>query len=703
MKTGTITIKLLHYWHCGTGQGGPGDLDLVPETEDCGLPLVKGKTLKGRLKQTGRELGYARNRIDQLFGRENGRYGKESVILELTNATMQDGFARVCREFFTETRHPAPQVAALFEDIASTATENGVAKARTLRRFRYAVPVTVKATWTLHQDALLDDLLECINNLSAIGHGKRDGYGWCRAECDVDGDATHTGAVPAPSAPRKEQVTAFDLDLELLDDVVFSATSATEGGHRTLDHAPGSALLGAAAKTLFAELGESVGALALARGDISFGNAYVVTSDGKPTVPAPFSWHQAKNDESGVAHNFAIVDWEKSPIATKQPVQLRDGYVCFDQNGTVESPGITRRQSLRTAITDLLEHYEIAAAGKLFGFEALASGTLLRSRIEVRGEQIGKLADIIRMAFGGEGKIIRLGRSKAAEYGRARCTLREVGTEGNGVTAQGTLRLLATSDLALLDGNGQPTLQPTPKHFGLPAGWKRVDDKCYLRTRRFSLWNAKRGGPDLERQVISKGSVIVFEGAGSVKPADRTGIGQGEGLGRVLVEPSLLLAKQVQLPTSDMAPSAHDDGGAQPAFGDDDFSTCVTERYARKNFDVVSRKIAARWVQSWSAVNILLSASQWGELGRQRRGTASVANLLVRLGTTEAPDKNTFFGNQNRARHWVGDFGKPNLAAAVIASLGEQGGSDELKLAAFERATAAMATQQRQASRSTKS
>ena len=707
MKTGTITITFLHYWHCGTGQGGSGDLDLVPETEDCGLPLVKGKALKGRLKQTGRELGYSQIQIGQLFGQEKGRYGKEAGVLELTNATMEDDFADVCRNFYTELRHPAPQVAALFEDIASTATENGVAKAGTLRRVRYAVPVKLKATWALHQDALLEDLRACATGLNAIGHGKRDGYGWCKTEFSIDGDPTHQE--PVPTSP---EITAFDLDLDLLDDVVLSATSATEGGHRTLDYAPGSTLLGAAAKVLFVNLGEHDGALALARGDISFGNAYVVTGDGRSTLPIPLSWHAAKNDDSGTVYNFAVVDWDESPIATRQPVQLRDGYVHLDRNGTMEKPIIRRRQSLRTAITDLLEQYEVAAPGKLFGFESLASGTKLRSRIEVRGEHAEKLRDILQKAFGGvvrnatsgnEGTIIRLGRSKSTEYGRARCRLREASTEGNEVVAQGVVRFLATSDLALLDDKGQPTLQPTPKHFGLPSDWALVESKCYLRTRRFSLWNAKRGGPDLERQVITKGSVIVFEGPGDVTPRDRVGGGQGEGLGRVLVESPLLLADQVQMPKPDEKSAAADKDQPQPVFGHDDFSNWVTERYARKNFDVVSRKISARWVQKWSAVHISVSPSQWSELARQRRGTPSVTNLLARLGTTETADKNTFFGNQSRAKQWLGDPGKPTLAAAVIASLSEEGESAELKLAAFEIATAAMASKQRQASRETKS
>ena len=39
----------------------------------------------------------------------------------------------------------------------------------------------------------------------------------------------------------------FAFEIELLDDLVISARSATTGGHQTLDYIPGQTLLGACA------------------------------------------------------------------------------------------------------------------------------------------------------------------------------------------------------------------------------------------------------------------------------------------------------------------------------------------------------------------------------------------------------------------------------------------------------------------------
>ena len=695
MIIGTITIKLQHYWHCGSGQSGPGDVDLVPVVEDCGLPYAPGKHLKGRLKQAGREFGFDDAELFSLFGKEDGTEGTDSIILELTHAKMRGDFASACRRYFAEHKHQAPEIAALFEDIASTATENGVAMARSLRRIRYAVPVTLTADYTLYEDALLDDLKQCVASLSAIGHGKHDGYGWCQRPA-ITHHVVHPSNDEAVAAP---ETTAFDLDLTLLDDVVFSATSATEGGHRTLDYAPGSALMGAAAKLLFQTLREEAGALALARGDVSFGNAYVTSRDGAATLPLPIAWHHAKTEKASADHalveehiyNFARVEWEHSPIADQQPVQMREGYY---HPKTGELPRIERRQSLRTAISPNLEDYEVAETGKLFGYEALAAGTTLRSRIEVRGEQAAQLCSIIQQAFGGDGKIIRLGRSKATEYGRAECKLSTAG-EIERKTASGTVRLLALSDLALLDRQGRPTLRPEGYHFGL-VGWHLCETHSFLRFRRYSQWNAKRGGPDIERQVISKGSVLVFVGAGEVRPETRVGIGQGEGLGRVLVAKEWLDEEQPKFrpsdsPKDDKPSTATATLNFTPGEGDI-FGTCIAERHLRKNADTIARKLASAWTKTWISTGTSVSASQWRSLGDQLKLYQTIAALLTKLGDTEQKNDKTFFGG-NRGQAWAGKPGQPatSLAAAVRHSLGSTIEAESLKLKAFGYATAAMA------------
>ena len=54
------------------------------------------------------------------------------------------------------------------------------------------------------------------------------------------------------------------LNIELIDDCVFSAHAATQGGHESLDRIPGATLLGVAASRLYAQLSRQQAWLAFA-------------------------------------------------------------------------------------------------------------------------------------------------------------------------------------------------------------------------------------------------------------------------------------------------------------------------------------------------------------------------------------------------------------------------------------------------------
>jgi hypothetical protein len=100
-----------------------------------------------------------------------------------------------------------------------------------------------------------------------------------------------------------------------------------------------------------------------------------------------------------------------------------------------------------------------------------------------------------------------------------------------------------------LDEYGQPTLAPKPEHLGLPAG-ELVAKKSFLRTRRYSTWNAHKQGYEMERQVICKGSVLVYQLESPLttehlsKIASGLGVERQAGLGQVWLNPALLATKQ---------------------------------------------------------------------------------------------------------------------------------------------------------------
>ncbi len=330
------------------------------------------------------------------------------------------------------------------------------------------------------------------------------------------------------------------LEIELLEDAVFSARAATEGGHQALDRIPGSALLGAAAARLYDALGEAA-FTAFHSGRLRFGDGLPATPAG-PAWPVPFCWHHGKLNspaEEGRLNpdrlaNFIHTD---SLGERTQPKQLRRGYVARD--GAYRTPRASVR--LKTAIDPGTGR---AATGQLFGYQALHRGQTFLATVEADDDVDESLFQQVCEALQGE---VLLGRSRSAEYGRAR--IRETDAapiEAGSAPGNGEAILWLLSDLALADEWGEPVLRPEGEHLGLPGA--RVDwGRSFLRTRRYSPWNAARRGYDNERLVLAAGSVLTLTGvddAARAALAERLDGGLGlhreAGLGRLWLDPPLL-------------------------------------------------------------------------------------------------------------------------------------------------------------------
>lgn len=336
----------------------------------------------------------------------------------------------------------------------------------------------------------------------------------------------------------------------LLEDVIFSERSATAGAHATLDHLPGSALLGYCAGRLYNDLGDQAFA-AFHSGQVRFGSAYPLTPADEPTLPIPLCWHLEKGKNLR-EHGREIVSliyikdeefaaWEKQGVQQKQ---LRTGF--FSAAGGYVTP--ERRFRLKTAIDR--SRLGRAEEGQLFGYESLCAGSRWYCRIDV-DEELPEVAKMIGETL--TAQPFRIGHSRTAEYGLVRVEAREeTPAFAEGVGDSDLMLVYAVSDLALRDPeSGVPTLVPHALHFNLPEGVGFVAEKSCLRTRAYAPFNGTRRTFDLERQVIARGSVLAFrKEAGTFTPEEiaacrekvAAGIGlyRHDGLGRVLVQPAFL-------------------------------------------------------------------------------------------------------------------------------------------------------------------
>ena len=353
------------------------------------------------------------------------------------------------------------------------------------------------------------------------------------------------------------------LAITLLDDCVFSERAATEGAHDTIDRIPGSALLGAVAAQLYAQLTADEAYATFHSGRLRFGDG-LPEVDGAIAWPMPMCWHHAKTDklsqgqlDGQMLYNFLHSGdiCRSDSMQTKvQAKQMREGYVSA--SGRWVKPA--RNYRMKTAISSATGR---AADAQLFGYSALQCGQHFVAHLEADADFDAQLFSRITAHLQGQ---VLLGRSRSAEYGRAFIQHGVVAARLQPGPAHGeTLNLWLLSDFAPCSTHGQPTLALDADALGLPAG-SRIDwTKTFTRARRYSPWNAKRHGFDAERLVLMAGGVIqvgLSEGADAGAIAAQLGRGIGlhreAGLGQVWVNPPLLATRHPQFAAVQAAASA---------------------------------------------------------------------------------------------------------------------------------------------------
>lgn len=428
------------------------------------------------------------------------------------------------------------------------------------------------------------------------------------------------------------------LSIRLIDDCVFSERSATEGSHETLDRIPGSALLGAAAARLYVQVPSEVADLIFHSGRVRFSDGFPLASGNRAAWPVPLCWHFRKDDKPAgpgfdpaqlfnLQHVETIRD---SSGAVAQAKQLRDGYITADGRWIKPS----RNYRMKTAIDRATG---LAADGQLFGYSSLSRGQDFVAFVEADEDVDPAVYEQVCAALCGE---IVLGRSRSAEYGRVE--IRPLDGDFRpvpGVTADQSLTLWLLTDFAPCDANGQPMNELDIEALGLPGGCQIDWSRSFVRSRSYSVWNAKRLGYERERKVVRAGSVITVTLAAQVDlraTVDRLSKGIGlhvqSGLGRVWVNPPLLArvhptfsafdpaAQDLPAPSVPDSPLAHwicqqvDDSGAA-------VEQCVAG-IAKQYLDLT---VQARRVLGLPecATDVFPSRSQWGrvlEVARVRRG-----------------------------------------------------------------------------------
>jgi len=347
----------------------------------------------------------------------------------------------------------------------------------------------------------------------------------------------------------------------LLEDVIVSQRVAMIGGHNSLDYIPGASLLGASAARLYTELSKQEAYTVFHSGQVRFGNALPLSDTNRLCYPMPNCWHQPKSGASAIQTNRADVQvqqlqsenllnyqFKKYPEPI-QPQPLRSGYIALDGRVTQPAPHIRMKAAINPKTGRAIE-------SQLFGYTSIPQGMRFGFLLEA-DEQVPKI--LFNRVVNSLNRTLQLGRSRSAEYGNVMVTKNTDWTEDNKIpteakTSEITLWLL--SDLALLDEWGQPTLLPTPQHFGLPEG-QLVQEKTFIRSRHYAPFNGHYRRRELERTVLNMGCVLhlALNEPTAIQPLIQklqagVGLYRQAGLGQVWVNPPLLLTPQPNLETA---------------------------------------------------------------------------------------------------------------------------------------------------------
>ncbi len=427
----------------------------------------------------------------------------------------------------------------------------------------------------------------------------------------------------------------FRVTLE--QDVVMSATNATTDMTNHLDYLPGNNFLGIAAQRLYDEFTAEQQWQVFHSGAVSFGDGLPLGPSDLLSYPVPLSLHHYKG-ETFVQQDRLIAEQLFDPSQfqtdpTRQPVQLRGGHFTADG----QSLTIKTQFRMKTAINPVTAR---AYSGQLFGYSSLQAGQRFGFHLTTSHLNPDVFAQLVKGLTG----IAHVGRSRSAQYGRVRIEPMDSPPALSHTPAKNLVTFWLLSDLALDDERGQPTAWPRPSDVGLPESAEWRTDRSFIRTRRYSPFNAKRQAHDPMRQLIVRGSVLRFscpEGTALTSGVQQWGKYREGGLGVMVCNPTLLSTAHPQfLPSSPFQTPASLSEPSQPR----SFATLLTlldrrvtglkeretaEESARKVYDELVKLMRA--ARAWNGLRddqpfpSAPNRSQWGqikELANQHRTDA---------------------------------------------------------------------------------
>ncbi len=543
-----LQIKLKSDLCAGSGEslGSLIDTDIC---YDCfGLAYIPSKRLKGLLKEAFIEYSdWAKNENNtelfdkinkNLFGVENSN---NSSNLKIDNAYLENtdlieneiqNVENRYKKYLTKQR-----IINLNTDIryqTAVVIESGVAKENSLRNIRIIEAGNIfEAILECDTEEESQILEKCVKLVTHMGNNRTRGFG--EIECKLlDMEEENQEYVTHKFEPEKEYEIKLILKAESNIMVSKQFSEITE------NYIPGSNIMGSFASKYikdndindFENLTDEYINLFL-NGNVKYSNAYITEKDGYVQYyPAPLSYSKVKN-KSKVYHN-KMFDVNETDI---QLSNFGDKFVTLDENNYVKE-------------VDTIEHYHHQRAkdlsighvstgndgGTFYQFLSIEKGQYFMTSINGKGKYLDKLSKYLK-----ENEILRVGKSKTAEYGKLKITNIKISEDIEKRKKYNKFAVILTSALILLDeenvqiAKDKETLIKTLKNLFKNENLKDV--KSFIGYTEESGFNAIWNLPKEQVVSYSAGTTIVFESSESIELKEKYIIGErtNEGYGQLIV------------------------------------------------------------------------------------------------------------------------------------------------------------------------
>lgn len=543
-----LQIKLKSDLCAGSGEGLGSLIDTDICYDNFGLAYIPSKRLKGLIKEAFVEYSdWAKNEANsemferiskELFGVENSN---NSCNLKIDNAYLENADLIEDEIPKIEDRYQKyvskQRIINLNTDIryqTAVEQETGVAKENSLRSIRVLNSgETFFAIIECETEEELDILNKCVKLVTHMGNNRTRGFG--EIECKLlDMEEENQEYVTHKFEPEKEYEIKLILKAESNIMVSKQFSEITE------NYIPGSNIMGSFASKYikdndindFENLTDEYINLFL-NGNVKYSNAYITEKDGYVQYyPAPLSYSKVKN-KSKVYHN-KMFDVNETDI---QLSNFGDKFVTLDENNYVKE-------------VDTIEHYHHQRAkdlsighvstgndgGTFYQFLSIEKGQYFMTSINGKGKYLDKLSKYLK-----ENEILRVGKSKTAEYGKLKITNIKISEDIEKRKKYNKFAVILTSALILLDeenvqiAKDKETLIKTLKNLFKNENLKDV--KSFIGYTEESGFNAIWNLPKEQVVSYSAGTTIVFESSESIELKEKYIIGErtNEGYGQLIV------------------------------------------------------------------------------------------------------------------------------------------------------------------------